>query len=153
MDYYLDRYHSSGNGMDENSVGLILKELSSEILTCENLLETVAEKEKMTERLVIFHQKWHECRHFPRLNYNGGDRVTIHVNLYLTREDLADSCHTHFLQQLSIAIVLSCLTSGFVNGLMLTETYETFQKNYPLFSKKTDEFYHLLLQKLNIGNS
>ena len=96
MDYYLDRYHSSVSGMDENSVGLILKELSSEILTCENLLETVSGKEKMTERLVIFHQKWHERRHFPRLNYNGGDRVTIHVNLYLTGEDLADSCHTTF---------------------------------------------------------
>ena len=41
MDYYLDRYHSAGNGMDKISMGHIQNQLSNEELTYGTLFETL----------------------------------------------------------------------------------------------------------------
>lgn len=151
MDYYLDRYHSAGNGMDEISMGHIQNQLSNEKLTYETLFETIANIERQTNRLIVFEQKMHDCRHFPRFFYSGGDRVTIHVNIYLNKDDQTDSRHTHLLRQVGIAVVLSCSVQGFVNALNPDESYDSFAKQYKACSDKADELYDLLDKKLNKG--
>lgn len=153
MDYYFDRYHSTGNGMDKISMGHIQNQLSNEELTYETLFETLANIERQTKRLIVFEQKIHESRHFPRLHYSGGDRVTLHVKIYLSRDDQTDSRHTHLLRQISIAVVLSCSTYGLVSTLDREESYDSFAKQHKDYSSKADELFILLDEKLNGGAS
>ena len=151
MDYYLDRYCSVGNGMDKNSMGQIQNQLSNEELTYETLFETLINVESTINRLIVFEQKMHDFRHFPRLYYLGGDRKTIHVNIYLNRNDQTDSRHTHLLRQVSIAVVLSCSVHSLVSALNPDESYDSFAKQYKDYSDKADELYILLDEKLNKG--
>ena len=149
MDYYLDRYHSAGNGMDKISMGHIQNQLSNEELTYGTLFETLVNVERLTNRLIVFEQKKHEWRHFPRFYYLGGDRITLHVNIYLNRDDQTDSRHTHLLRQIGIAVVLSCSVYGLVSALDPEESYDSFAKQYKEYSDKADELYVLLDKKLN----
>lgn len=151
MDYYLDRYHSAGNGMDKISMWHIQTQLSNEELNYETLFEKLANAEKETNRLIKLTSKMHDCRHFPWIHYIGADRVTIHVNIYYNRDDQTDFRHTHLLRQVGIAVVLSCSTYGLVSALNPDESYDSFAKKYKDYSDKADEFYILLDKKLNKG--
>lgn len=151
MDYYLDLYRSVGNGMDKTSMGQIQNQLSNEELTYETLFEKIANIERQTNRLIVFEQIMHDRRHFPRLFYSGRDRFTIHVNIYLNKDDQTDSRHTHLLRQVGIAIVLSCSTQGLVIALNPDESYDSFAKKHKDYSDTADKLYALFDEKLNKG--
>lgn len=153
MDYYLDRYHSIGNGMDETSLWQIQRQLSNEELTYGTLFETITKVERLTNRFIVFEQKTHDCRHFPRIYFSRIDRVTLHVVVYLNGDDQTDSRHTHLLRQIGIAIVLSCSVQSLVSNLNSDESYDSFAKNHKDCSDKANEIYVLLDKKLNEGIS
>ncbi len=51
------------------------------LITYETLFETIANIERQANRLIVFEQKIHEYRYFPRLSYSGGDHITLYVNI------------------------------------------------------------------------
>lgn len=151
MGHYLDRYHSSGDGMDKISMGQIRDQLSNEELTYENLFEKIAEIEARTNRLIVFEPIVPDYRHFPRIFYVGGDRLTMHVEIYLGKEEQTDARRTHLLKQVGIVIVLSCSVWELVSYLAPNESYDSFALKYKEHSDEADKFYALLDEKLNKG--
>lgn len=149
MDHYLDRYHSDGDGIDKTSMGQIRDQLSNEELTYENLFEKIAEIERRTNRLIVFEQIIQNYHHFPRISYVGRDRLTLHVEIYLGKEDQTDARHTHLLRQIGIAVVLSCSVWELVSYLAPNESYDSFALKYKEHNDEADKFYALLDEKLN----